>query len=402
MTLPSTKWERIGLFFVKDFRVVGWIYVIIVIGTTALQYFPDPQLFGDMLVTHYNNFIIFKQSFYHLVAAKDLYAFYWDEYYDLFKYSPTFPILFAPLAILPDFAGLLLWNTLNAGLLFVAVRMLPVKNNTTKIIVLLFIIPELVTAIQNSQSNALMAALIILSFNFFEKDKLLLAALCLTLGLFVKLFAIVGASLFLFYPGKPRFVIYLICWCTLFLVLPLVVISPEQLGEQYQHWRAILTVDHNSLTEYSIMSWLKTWVGISWPKIWIVGVGALIFCMPFLKLKSFGDQNFRLLFLSSILIWVVIFNHNAESPTFVIAMSGVGLWFFSGEKTILNTVLVMLAFIFTSMSPMGIFPKWFYDQLVDPYVLKGAFCVVVWFKILSDLMQYRATSSSGDNHFTIV
>ena len=148
------------------------------------------------------------------------------------------------------------------------------------------------------------------------------------------------------------------------------------------------------------MSWLKIWVGISYPKIWIVGVGALIFCMPFLKLKSFGDQNFRLFFLSSILIWVVIFNHNAESPTFVIAMSGVGLWFFIGEKTILNTVLVMLAFIFTSMSPMGIFPQWFYDQLVDPYVLKGSFCVIVWFKILSDLMQYRASSSSCDNHFT--
>ena len=372
-----------------DYRTVGWLYGIMIIITTSQEYFPDPQVFDNHPVLHYNNYIIFKQSFFHLLEGKDLYMRYWEEHYDLFKYSPTFSLLFSPLAVLPDFLGLLLWNALNAGLLFLAIRFIPLNSVQPKILVLLFILPELITSTQNSQSNALMAALIILSFNFFEKDKLLLASLCLVFGFYIKLFSMVGAALFLFYPGKLRFLLYLLLWLIVLCALPLLVIPAEQLAYQYQSWLTILQGDYSSLYEYSIMAWLKTWFGFVWPKVFIIAGGIVLFCMPVMKFRCYEDQNFRLLFLCSILLWVVIFNFNAESPTFVIAMSGVGLWFFTQKKTIANIVLVILAFIFASMSRMDFFPQWLREDLVEPYVLKGAFCIFVWFKILVDLMRQR-------------
>lgn len=75
---------------------------------------PWGDLFADGgLYSHYNNYIIFKQSFYHLIAQKDLYIHYPQEQYDLFKYPPTFALLFAPFSLLPDFLGYSFWTAIN-------------------------------------------------------------------------------------------------------------------------------------------------------------------------------------------------------------------------------------------------------------------------------------------------
>ena len=381
--------QKVFGFILNDYRAVVWLYGVMVIIATAQQYFPEPMLRDNQIVLHYNNYVIFKQSFFHLLEGKDLYMPYGEEHYDVFKYSPTFPILFSPLAVLPDFLGLLLWNTLNAALLLIAIRMIPLSTGQSKVKVLLFIFPALITSIQNSQSNALMAALIILSFNFFENDKLFLAAMCLALGFYIKVFTIVGASLFILYPYKLRFLLYLLLWLVVLFALPLLILSKEQLLWQYQSWLTTINNDYSSLYEYSIMAWLKTWFGIIWPKALIIAGGVLVFCMPILKLRGLVDQHFRLLLLCSILIWVVIFNFNAESPTFVIAMSGVGLWFFTQKSTVVNSMLVILAFVFGSMSTMDFFPHWLLENWVEPYVLKVAFSIFIWFKIIMDQMRYR-------------
>src|SRR5690606_20257253 len=60
--------------------------------------------------TSYNNYIIFKQSFFHLIEGKDMYIHYPAEYYDLYKYSPSFAVFMGLFAYLPDIAGLMLWN----------------------------------------------------------------------------------------------------------------------------------------------------------------------------------------------------------------------------------------------------------------------------------------------------
>jgi hypothetical protein len=92
---------------VESKRIVGLLYVaaIVFISLRNLS-LPWGDLFADGgFYSYYNNYIIFKQSFFHLITRQDLYIHYPQEQYDLFKYPPTFALLFAPFSMLPDFLG---------------------------------------------------------------------------------------------------------------------------------------------------------------------------------------------------------------------------------------------------------------------------------------------------------
>jgi len=60
------------------------------------------------------------------MEGKDLYAPYPNEYWDLYKYSPTFALLMAPLALLPTLAGLAGWNLLNVVFVLIGINMIRV------------------------------------------------------------------------------------------------------------------------------------------------------------------------------------------------------------------------------------------------------------------------------------
>ena len=384
--LSSLK-HRASQFFLGDFRTVGWTYFIVLFVATLLQYALHHEVGEGVALLRYNNYLIFKQSFFHLLEGKDLYVLYPSEHWDLFKYSPTFALLMAPMAMLPDYLGLNLWNALNSAVVFYAIRNLPFREDKIKIMVLWFILQTLLTSMQNSQSNGLMAALLILSFNSFENRNVLLASLFIVLGTYIKIFALVGAALFLLYPRKLAFIGYFIMWSLLLLLVPLVVNSPAQLMAQYESWLLMLANDHTISDGLSVMAWLKSWFGIMWDKNIIVLGGVILFCLPYARMKLYRDFSFRLLFLTSILIWIVIFNHRAESATFVIAMCGVGIWYFTQKKSNLNLALVILAFVFTSLSSSDIVPSYVRYYWVKPYILKAVFCIFIWFKIIYELVR---------------
>ena len=111
--------------------------------------------------TAYENYRIFRNAFSHLLAGQNPYAAFPAEQWDLFKYSPAFALFMAPFAALPDWAGLPLWNLLNALPLLAAIFYLPVLTEKQRMFMAWWILPELVVSMQNSQSNGLTAALII-------------------------------------------------------------------------------------------------------------------------------------------------------------------------------------------------------------------------------------------------
>jgi len=106
---------------------VAGILIFITIIITAQSLLLEPKVFesGGIEYTHYNNYIIFKQSFFHLIENKDLYQLHPTEHWDYYKYSPTFSLLMAPLACLPNALGLFIWNLLNVLILFWALWKLP-------------------------------------------------------------------------------------------------------------------------------------------------------------------------------------------------------------------------------------------------------------------------------------
>src|SRR4051794_39076770 len=174
------------------------------------------------------NFEIFRAASRHLVSGEDLYAHYPDALQDQFKYSPTFAFLFAPFAWLPWPLALFLWNALNAVVLFVAVeRVLPPRQAMLALGVLLL---EVLRAMQNAQSNALVAGLIILAFAALERGRSWRAAGAVAVGAFVKIFPLAALAFAIPRRRAIRTGLATVVAGVGLLLLPLLVTSPGTLA----------------------------------------------------------------------------------------------------------------------------------------------------------------------------
>src|SRR5207248_907249 len=114
------------------------------------------------VVKRSNNFTIFRSATLNLLAGRDLYAAHPDQHLDYYKYSPTFALLFAPLAYLPFALAFFCWSLLNALLLWYALDRLLPGRPATLALALLYL--EVLFAMQYGQSNSLVTALMILAF----------------------------------------------------------------------------------------------------------------------------------------------------------------------------------------------------------------------------------------------
>jgi len=385
--------------FKLNYKFVLLLYLALGVFATSQAFIQGPEIneVNGRVYTHYNNYIIFKQSFYHLIGNQDLYREYPAEQWDLYKYSPAFSLFFGVMAVLPDFPGLLLWNLVNALIIFFAVCYLPLISEKNKLLILLAVLIELLTSLQNEQSNGLMAGLIILGFALLEHNKYFWAAFCLVFSIYIKIFGLVAFALYLLYPRKWQLVGYTLLWSVVLLLLPLLVVQAEQLMFLFQSWRNMLAQDHSVSYGISVIGWLKTWFNLEPPKIAVLLTGAVLFCMPLLRFRQYKDYYFRLLILASVLIWVLIFNHKAESPTFIIAMCGVALWYLPLERKPLNLLLFVLAIVFTSLAPTDIFPKFIRKNFFEPYVVKAIPCILIWIKLSYDLifLKYQPEKDYG-------
>lgn len=367
----------------KLFKTILIVYILFAIGASIQSYFQTNHEYPEY--TCYNNYVIFKQSHFHLIENTDLYINHYQEHGDLFKYSPTFSLLFGTFAYLPTILGLSLWNIFNCLVFFAAIYLLPNIDNRKKIFILLFCLIELMTSMQNEQSNALTVGLIILGFTFLERKNYVLATLLIMASVYIKIFGLVAFALYLLYPKKGKLALYSTIWAIILFALPLVVVDYSELKLQYLSWWNMLQNDHSNSLGLSVMGFIDSWFGVSVNKMATVVVGVLLFCIPLIQIKKYSIYLFRVLLLCSILIWVIIFNHKAESSTFIIAMAGIAIWFFISEKNKQNTILVIAAFILTSLSPTDLFPRSLRNNIVVPYVLKAVPCILIWLKILYDM-----------------
>ncbi|MES2838181.1 MAG: glycosyltransferase family 87 protein [Bacteroidota bacterium] len=353
---------------------------------------------GGKEYNRYNNYTIFQKSFEHLKNNQDLYVLYPEEHWDFYKYTPSFSVFFGLFNIFPDWLGLNLWNILNALVLALAVYYLPKLNNYQKGLILIIAIIELMTSMQSSQSNALIAGLLILTFGLLEKNKPFFASLCVVFSLFIKPFGMVGFALFLFYRKKWNSVLYALTWFAILFFIPLLFVGFEQYLKLYNSYFKLLALDYDTNAMFptignsygiSVMGWLHSWFSIDVAKNYIMAIGVVIFLLPFFKINMYKEFMFKYLLLCSILIWIVIFNHKAESPTFIIAMAGVTLWFVKIEKNKLNIILFINAFILTTLSSTDLFPKYLREEFVKPYNLKAFPCILIWLKIIYDMLKLK-------------
>ena len=358
-----------------------YVFILLAIAISVQKLSQGERSFWGHTQSHYNNYVIFKTSFKHLVEQVNLYDLYEKEYGDFYKYSPTFAVFMAPFYYLPDWLGLITWNLLNCLLLFYGIVKIPELSDKLKVFILSFSLIELVTSIQNQQSNAMIAGFLLLAFVCFEKQKIPYAALLIMVCFFVKLTGILACVLFLFYDNKWKFVLWSLIWFLILAALPLLFTDFHNLTVQYQNWWKLLVDDHSQSYGISIFGIIHSWFAIQPSKVWILFVGMILFLLPLIRINRYKEFEFRLLYICSLLIWIVIFNHKAESSSYIVAIVGCALWYFTSEKSRLNLFMILLAFVLVSLSPTDLFPKSLRENLIVPFVLKAIPAVMIWLKI---------------------
>ncbi|MBS1623577.1 MAG: DUF2029 domain-containing protein [Bacteroidetes bacterium] len=344
-------------------------------------------LFEGKQLTEYNNYLIFKYSFYHLGDGTNLYGLYPDRHWDYYKYSPTFALLMGMIAWMPNVIGMCIWNILNALAVFFAVRLLPLTRKA-QMWLLWFVAMELLTCMQNMQSNGLMCGLMIAGYGCMQNGKVLWATLWLALATYIKPYGAIGFCLFLFYPGKIRFILFAILWAVILGALPLLATTWPKLLWQYRNWKDLVIADAASSVGLSVAGWLETWFGIS-ARAGVTLAGIVLFLVPFIRYRMYKDELYRLLTVASMLIWVIIFNHKAESPTFVIAVAGVGIWLFAMPRSNMRTALAIFVFTFTCMATTDLFPPYVKEHLIYPYKMKAFPCILAWVAVFADLLTIK-------------
>ncbi|MDB5149213.1 MAG: hypothetical protein JWQ57_3233 [Mucilaginibacter sp.] len=347
------------------------------------------------VLTHqgFNNYTIFKYNFLNTIHQHNLYAYQPEHYYDLNHYGPVFSIIMAPFAILPDGIGVILWVLFNAFVLFKAIQLLPLKKDQY-VIVLLLCAHELMTASANVQSNPMIAALIILGFNFIKREQDFWAALMIALGAFIKLYGIVGLAFFFFSANKPKFVLSFIFWSAVLFVLPMAISSPSFIVQTYRDWYTDLVVknsdnQHSSMQEICVTGFIrKTFQYQDLKNIYVIGPALLLFGLSYLRIGAYKVVQYQRLILSSVLIFAVIFSSSAESSTYIIAFVGVAVWFMNLDRPVtgFEISLLVLALLVTSLSPSDLFPSFIRKQYIVPYKLKSIPCFLIWLKIIYEIL----------------
>jgi len=350
-----------------------------------------------------NNFLIYRWAFSHLRSGVDLYVAYPQEHQDLFKYSPTFAALFAPFALVPVWLGSILWDSLNVFFLWFAVeRLLPERRST---LVLSLIALEVLRSMQRSQSNALVTGVVILAFVAFEQRRTLAAAINIAVGAAIKIFPLAALSLAAMYPRRFRFALRFAAVMVLTVLLPLCFISPAQLWSLYQSWSAVERVDTLSLSGpggaglYSgVTQQLQIWFGVQWPNWPVQLAGTAVLLAPIAGKRScWSDGDFRIRFLASLLVYMVIFNHQAASPTFVVAVTGIAIWFVSTPMSWTHRVMMALTLLFVSVGSTSIVPRPLALRILIPYRVKTLPCLAAWIVMQVELWRFTLAGRRSES-----
>ncbi|MGM9476925.1 glycosyltransferase family 87 protein [Pedobacter sp. GSP4] len=383
MTLSkNVKLQKLAAFLLKKQCIIA-IYVLLAVIAGYKQYHHHS----------YNNYLIFKYVYWHTVDLQNLYLNY-PEYQDSNHYGPVFSILIAPFALLPDGFACILWNIANISVLLWGIYSLPLSWNKRAIIAWICA-HETLTALFSFQFNIALTGIILLSFSYLVKKKEIQSAFFIALGTLVKLYGIVGLAFFFFSKNKLKFILSGIIAFVLLLVLPMAISSPAYIIQSYGDWYSSLAhknAINASLTSFqdiSIMGMARRISGdVTIPNTPFLLAGLLLFGLPYLRVNQFKYVGFRLMLLASTLIFTVIFSSGSESPTYVIAFTGVAIWFTTQQKPKKGWIIALFvfAFILTSLSPTDIFPKPV-KEFIRLYSLKALPCIIIWLTIIYQMMK---------------
>ena len=355
-------------------------------------------------MTSIDNFLIYRGVFNHVTQLKNLFILYPDEYESFNNYGPAFSLIIAPFALLPVYLGCWLWAMTGAVALLIAIHRLPLSMQQRLLIVWIAAI-EMMTATHNVQFNTLLTAFIIFSFVFTLNGKDWLATLFIAAGTLSKVYGIAGLLFFFFSRNKIQFIVSYIFWMAVFFFLPMLYSSYDYILQTYEDWfrqilkrndQNVFNSTYAGMQDISIMGMIRRIFGwYDFPEFKLVAAAGVLLLIPLAKIQQWQNPSLQLRYLSLALLTVVVFSSASESPSFVLAVSGAGIWLSlhptPWKKWLI--ALVIFLFLFTILSPTDIVPPYIRTNFIQAYSLKALPCAIIWVCVLIEIYTIAFTKN---------
>lgn len=366
-------------------KYIFGVYLIIAVVTAVSKY-----LRGDYAI---NNYLIFKNVFFNTIHQKNLFVHYPELYFDLNHYGVFFSALIAPFAVMPDWLGISLWNAANTFIFIYGIYKLPFSD-AKKALFGLFCLQEYITAALSLQFNVALTGLLLLSAVYIYEKKEVKSVTAILVGVFVKIYGIVGLSQFFFIKNKLKFILSGIAIAVIFFILPMAYSSPAFVVQCYSDWFRSIVEKNNenqvlgNMQDISLMGFFRRILGdASISNLVFLAFGLPLFAAPYFRINQYRHYAFQLMILASTLLFLVLFSSSSESPTYIIAVVGVMIWFFmQKERTPVVIGLLVFVIIFTCFSTSDLFPKFVKENYIIKYSLKAVPCIVIWLRVIYELL----------------
>ncbi len=389
------------------YKVVFTLWMLMVIISVGLH------------MHNFNNYLIYKFTFWHAYDGTSLYAAYPEDHYDINHYGPVFSLIMAPFAVIPSlWVGVFLWHLVLALFLWWAIRQ-STFSWTQQVVIFWFTAHEMLNALGMSQFNVATAAMILLSYMSIRRGKDVWGAFWIVLGTLVKLYGIVGLAFFFFTKSKPKFLMWLVIWTVVLVAVPMLFFGVQYEINQYREWFSCLMEKggENALSDFQNISLLgfvrkigyacsagldsyydvfwrrsvpdaSNWWMSTWNDLWLILPGLCYGALPYLRIRQYRSYPFQLMCLASVLMFVNIFSTGSENSSYIISMLGVAIWYIGvpWQRSRLDMALLIFCFFLTSLSPTDLFPAYLRTHWIRPFALKSIPVVLIWLKLVYEML----------------
>lgn len=304
------------------------------------------------------NFLVFADSTLDFWRGVNPYLPEWvSTHYRFFLYTPVFSVLFTPFAVLPAWLGPFAWNLFNYTLFFTAVFTLPDRfTREQKCRIFLFTLPILCQSLLSFQYNVTVAYLFLFAWSLLERGRGFWAVLLILISGMTKIYGIFELALLVCYPRFWRHAGYAVLIGAGLFLLPLVRLAPSELLPYYGEWLNALST-HQAAQTYDSLFYARPFSEWMLANFRVLQLGSLaVVAVLFLaSWRKWHTAAFRAQALGILMGWVVLMSDSAEKHTYVIALTGFALWYWSRpRRTPADRVLFWANFVLLGLVPIDI------------------------------------------------
>ena len=343
-------WQRAVAFFMnpRNLFISGLVIIL------ALT-------FSEVARERHWNFMIFSEStklFWQHIAP---YGENWVQTapnLDYFLYGPLFNIIFTPFAYLPSWLGPFAWNGFNFTLWFIAIFTLPEKftqDEKCKSFMYTFLI--LTCSQLSMQYNVAVGHIFLFAYSLLEKNKGFWAILLIMISGFTKIYGIFQLMMLLFYPRLWRNVGFVLLIAAAFLIAPVINMTLSEVPSYYGEWIKALT-EHKDTRIWMNIFYLKPLNLLPYQMYIQIGVLAGLLTGVLANWRKWYTPFFKVAFLAALMGYVILFSNSSEGHTYVIALIGYQLWYWTMYRSqalnIMDRILFWAIFVVVVVMPVDI------------------------------------------------